>query len=806
MRARQSLQYRLSLEMTKPSPTFIFRELRRRKVFRTAAIYVFGAWVTLQVCELLFDVLAFPASAMRFVLAAAVVGFPVAVFFGWKYDITSQGIRRTPSITEEEQAADLSLKRIDYLMLSALAIVAILIAIQMPLPDNTQQMFSEPPDNSIAVLPFEVCAGQDLDFMMAAGIANEVINRLAERGKLKVLARASSFSFAGFGLPLAQIAEPLGVHHVLTGTLCRDSKTLTLSVELSDANGFIVWSDAYSQAVSPSGKITQTLASAAASGVAAELGDLMPAKADALVDKRAYEQLLIGREHNAGGDDAQARAAFERALEKQPNYAEAQYEIALLELGPTTSLDEGSGMANALPVVEQALVLVRRQLEYDPQSAQTQFVAGRIVAGLAYIDEELIWRQAADLSEEELAARREEVQARFGEAEQHFRTSIRINPTSTESYARLAGVVESQGRINEALEIYEQAQIRDPFDVQLNALIAKRWAARGRFRQAIELLQRFEKLPKIPSRAWWWQLELMTLQGYWAEKGATLIEMLLHDPGAFNEGNRWQAWWYASQLAWLGLYEEAEAWKIRTENLPMPEWLHDIGLEQYLRATGNNDEIERKNHEQFAALSDEEVLDAFYEMGTGWAIDLAHAGEPGRAIELMQSIQYAPAIWAERQATAPLVLAALLQLVGRDDEALPLLEKVVENLEVDFAAGIRQPQTLAYLAEAYARQQRDDEAIDMLQKAVDYHLVVPCRMIPSLFVVDWRMPHQFDQFRSSPAARLKDDPRMIALCERVDAEFEQQAIRVRKMLAEHDFDELLAPLMAMAEEAVATAQ
>jgi len=299
----------------------------------------------------------------------------------------------------------------------------------------------------------------------------------------------------------------------------------------------------------------------------------------------------------------------------------------------------------------------------------------------------------------------------------------------------------------------------------------------------------------------------MTLQGYSAEKCETLIEMLLQDPEAFELGvNRWQAWWFVSALAKLELYEEALAWKVRIENMPMTDWMREWGLKQYLEAIGQNDEYQRSRQEQVATMSDEEVLDAFYEWGAGWAMDLAYAGQPERAIELMRSIQYAPAIWAERQAQSPLILAALLQLVGRHDEAVPVLEGVVAHLEAEFAAGIRQPQSLALLAEAYARQNRDEEAIDMLQKAVDYHLGRSCGTERSLFYVDAGMPHQFDQFRSSPAARLKDDPRVIELCERVDADLAQQANRIRTMLAKHDVDELLAPLMAMAEEEVADAE
>jgi hypothetical protein len=65
---------------------------------------------------------------------------------------------------------------------------------------------------------------------------------------------------------------------------------------------------------------------------------------------------------------------------------------------------------------------------------------------------------------------------------------------------------------------------------------------------------------------------------------------------------------------------------------------------------------------------------------------------------------------------------------------------------------------------------------------------------------------QWERFNGPKASRLNDDPRIIALCERLEADLEQQASRLRKMLAEHDIDELLAPLMALAEAAVATAQ
>ena len=99
----------------------------------------------------------------------------------------------------------------------------------------------------------------------------------------------------------------------------------------------------------------------------------------------------------------------------------------------------------------------------------------------------------------------------------------------------------------------------------------------------------------------------------------------------------------------------------------------------------------------------------------------------------------------------------------------------------------------------------------MLQKAVDYRWrgmtivgrLARCGTDEPLFYVDSYMPLEFDQFKNSPTTRLKGEPRVTALCEQVEADLEQQANRIRTMLAQHDFDELLAPLMAMADEAAA---
>jgi TolB-like protein/Tfp pilus assembly protein PilF len=632
--------------------------------------------------------------------------------------------------------------------------------------------------------------------MLAASISEEVINRLSERGKMKVIARSSVTALAGFDLSIPEIARPLGVQYVLQGVLCRSVTAPTLTAELSDAEGFIVWSETFAEEVDEFDTVTNRLASQVANGVAAKFGDEEMVPREAPVYSRAYEQLLIGRQYGRQGRHEDARTSFERALAIEPEFAEPMLELALLDrYRDRLGLKDGSGLAEAKATAQEALALAQRVLREYPHSASAHQVVGNTLFFLASSERDLLWRESAKLEKRKLATEKNKIRSRFADAEHHFRTAISLNPSQTDFYYDLAFALEAQGRERdaEALEVLERAMARDPLNSRLLGRIAKRWAARGRYRQSIELLEKLKALPEVPPSAWWWQLELMHLQHYWDEKVETLIDMLLHDPGAFEMdwSNRWQAWWTVSILAWLGLSEEAEAWKVRLENMEMTHWMREWGLNHYLAATGQEDERARRTLERFTNMSDAEIFDAFHEWGMSFSVALAQNGELARAIRLMESTQHAPGFWAEREVEPMLLLAAMYQAAGRERDAQSVLKEVVDYLEAEYESGIRHPQTLNNLAQAYARQGRDDDALEMLRNAVNYH----SRGTAIFDNAIWNK-HQ----KSSAWFRLREDPRFIALIDRMQADLDQQAVRIRAMLAKHDVDALLAPLIALAPD------
>ena len=769
----------------------VYQEMRRRRLFNTVALYAVGAWVALQVSESALSGLGIPDIAIRYVWIVVLALFPLVVIFGWRYDVSSSGIKRTSSLSDPN--ASTALGEIDRWIIGALSIIVLAVVgmAALRISGVEQDMPLLAAENSIAVLPFETCADQGRDQVLASGITNEVMNRLAERGRFKVFARASTFTVASFGLTAAEAARSLGSEYVLSGELCRGERgELSLEAQLLDADGFIVWGERFVEVVNRFDQVTERLATLVATGAGKQLGDVFASAQEPALNKAAYEQNVIGWEYLERGVHDKARAAFEKALSLEPAYAAAKFGLALLEVGPFGSPDEGSRFERAISVIEDALALASRELAVNDRDAGTHLVAARIMGVRANLERETLWRQADGADDVELEARKSIITDHFAEAEEHFRTAITLNPSLTRAYVGLADVIEQQGveRASEALLVLENAQERDPLNIRVNTRIAKRWAARGQFRQAIELLDRFKALPETPRQIWWWQLELMTLQHYWADKGEILVEMLLNDPGAFegpSSSNRWQAWWFASQLAYLGLFDEAEGWFQRLENLPLNEYLYEIGREAYFDATGRVNEIVETKTSDVAAMSDEQILDAYAGSASAAARVLAYQGDYDRAIKLMESVQHAPAIWTERVPQYVMQLAELYFSAGRPEAAAPLLDRITVHLETEFADGIRHPETLSQLAKVYVIQGRDDDALDMLRKAVDYHMRDSC---------------EDGMVSEPPWDRLHDDPRFIDLCEEIQADLELQAQRLRRLLGRHDLDELLAPLMAMADE------
>jgi TolB-like protein/predicted Zn-dependent protease len=775
-------------------------ELRRRGVFHVTGLYAVGAWAVVQVIDAISGPFPLPEAALRLIWFAALLGFPVALVFGWRYDVTKHGIVRTHRRLSHGE--DVPITRADYGFIGALALVmagivgmttvGVLDAIEeAKLRAAFGPEIIEPQANSIAVLPFGVCDGHEADEALAEGLAIEVINQLASQRLLKVIARTSAFNIASFDIPLLEMGQRLGVTHLLTGTVCREGGPLTVTVELLDEKGFVAWSETLRQEVGSSGLVQVTLAGGVVQGVAGALGHEVTMARAVPVDPKAYEHYLIGEKFLQAGDGERAKAEYEKALAIQPEYPEALHGISYAVLEEPRRED----IEARLPYLERAKALAESQVESGQADFRSHLTLGRVLFSLARTDQELAWRNAQELGDEGVEELKARATDRLTESEHHLRKALALNPANIEIYSWLAANLDWQGidRGGEALEIMESALDIEPLNESFSIQVANRLAARGRYREGIELLERFEELPDAPWNIYWAQLEIMSNRGATADQFEKLVELLHDKPDVFDSLVQGYFWWLPQRLEGLGMPQEAALWYERVQRLPLPEehWkavLRRGGEANYLLAIGRTEEaIQLWLPED---MPDDQILDGWYVEVAGRIGAIELSGDFERAIRLQEAQRHRQesAFWVERQAGGSLVLADLYLTVGREEDARRELEGAAAEAEAQVQAGIRHPGTFGSLAEAYAGLGRYDEAIEMGEKAVDNG--------------GWGAVDLLDPERVSPLdtvwQRFKDDPRFLAIVDRSRARRDQQVQRIRAITARNDIDALLEPLFAKA--------
>ncbi len=113
-------------------PSKLYSELRRRNVFRVAAAYLALAWLTLQVVDTLSAFIPIPEWLGLYLLIGLAVGFPIAVFLAWAYDLTPEGIRAAGDVPVPEKSLRFGGRKLDFVIIGALASVIILLVLVRP--------------------------------------------------------------------------------------------------------------------------------------------------------------------------------------------------------------------------------------------------------------------------------------------------------------------------------------------------------------------------------------------------------------------------------------------------------------------------------------------------------------------------------------------------------------------------------------------------------------------------------------------------------------------------------------------------
>jgi len=187
-----------------------------------------------------------------------------------------------------------------------------------------------PPEKSIAVLPFlDLSQSKDQEYF-CDGISEEILHALAKVDGLRVTGRTSSFSFKGTSVNARKVGEKLNVENVLEGSLRREGNRVRITAELINArSGFHLWSETYDRELKDVFALQDEITRSIVDALKIKLAVSLPVAEQR--NTEVYDLYLQGLFFSNKSSEEDLRRAlnfFQRVLEKDPTFARAWTGIA----------------------------------------------------------------------------------------------------------------------------------------------------------------------------------------------------------------------------------------------------------------------------------------------------------------------------------------------------------------------------------------------------------------------------------------------------------------------------------------------
>ncbi|MEP5569832.1 MAG: hypothetical protein ABJN62_18460 [Halioglobus sp.] len=318
-------------------PKRLFSELRRRRVFRAAALYVVGTWLVLQVADVVFPALSIPEESIRYILIAGLLGFPAALVFGWYFDITPEGISRTAPVDLDQVDAHTQLSGGDYLVLLALvAVVTIILygAVSNIAPEPVAIARTDGPP-MVAVLPFTTVSQEGDSEFFAYGIHDDLLTQLAHLQSLRVISRTSVLEYKGTVKNIRDIGAELGADAILEGGVQSSGGRIRINAQLIDARtDEHLWANTFDRELTTAnifdvqGEIARAIAVAMnATLTEQEQSELSTIPTENMAAYRAFRTAMRIRDTRGSWLVNDFREALEKAIELDPGFTAAMAEL-----------------------------------------------------------------------------------------------------------------------------------------------------------------------------------------------------------------------------------------------------------------------------------------------------------------------------------------------------------------------------------------------------------------------------------------------------------------------------------------------
>ena len=404
-------------------------EIKRRKVFQVAVVYAIVAWLLVQIVDVLNDPLSLPGWLDTVVVVLLAVGFPVAVILAWAFDLTPDGVVRTPA--DDAVAAEGETEET-----------------LLPAPPTPAEAQPEVLRNSVAVLPLDNLSPNPDDAYFAAGIHEEILNYVAKIKDINVIARTSVKRYAGSDKPIVEIAAELGVGTIMEGSVRYAGDRVRVTAQLIDAaTENHLWSEVYERELADIFAIQADIAQKIAAALETELSlderislEKLPTNSTAAYAIYLRALSFYEQRGRVIGASPELRTTVEDllndALEADPGFA-AAYVLRANVFTSTLNQDPGGKDE----VVERRAALEQRALTDLDTALQIDPTIGAAYDGIARIHQ-FNWRGV--------------------EARKAYERAVDLSPNDPDILLDFAVFLAETGDFDDALELARRGVALDP--------------------------------------------------------------------------------------------------------------------------------------------------------------------------------------------------------------------------------------------------------------------------------------------------------------------------------------------------------
>ena len=418
----------------------LIQELRNRRVFRVAAVYLGVGYAILESSSIIIPMLGFAEVIPKVILGILVVGFPLALIIAWMFQFTPEGLRRSPKTGEKQSQNEKPLTGNATIIILLVFIAGLLVYPQLTdSSTGVKDSMSSVDSKSIAVLPFTPFTKTDDDQSFADGMHDDILTQLSKVADLKVISRTSVMQYKETTMLISDIAKELGVANVLEGSVRRVGDQIRIVAQLINAEtDEHLWAETfdrkYADIFSMQSEVAQKIARALKAKLTPKEKHYIETKPTE--NQEAWE--LYVRAELLWDADIMERDSiaviYERAIELDPDFLLPYTELTALH---AFAYFDGSGLDPRPERLEQARAALKKAIQLDPDAPETHRAQGYF----HYYGSR-----------------------NYAQALEEFSIAMESQPNNSDLFAATAFVQRRLGHWNESLANLQKAVSLDPND------------------------------------------------------------------------------------------------------------------------------------------------------------------------------------------------------------------------------------------------------------------------------------------------------------------------------------------------------